>query len=157
MKRKFILLFLIFIVLILAILTISIFNRYKSNDNPSWKNVHIYIKKGTLTPTSATIICKNKNKLKYDCYFFDKFFIDKKEGDTWFELPVLESYVILGILNTFTDTEGAPYTYEYTLHWDDKYGSLSPGETYRIRFEPTYYNYTKKIEDIGQLTVEFTF
>ena len=155
MKRKCILLFLIFIVLIVVLLTINIFNYYKNNNNPSWSNVHIYIKKDTLTPTSATIICENKNKLKYDCYFFDEFFIDKKEGDTWSELPILEPHFVSGIFNYFSD-DGAPYIYETNIDWEIKYGELLKGETYRIRFEPGYYNYTQEIENSGQLTVEFT-
>lgn len=150
MKKRIILVFLIFI-----ILSISIFNYYRRDSDTSWDNVHIYVKKDTITTTSATIVCKNKNKLKYDNYFFDKFYIDKKVEENWYELPILESYIVLGEFCLFESEDGAPYTYENTINWVSKYGELSKGETYRIRFEPGYYNSKEPVEKKGVLTVEF--
>lgn len=152
---KKIYIFAIIMILLGLFFIISIFVHSNNNSSPSWDNVHLYIKKNTLTVNEATIICKNKNKLKYDCYFYDKFFIDKKIGDSWSELPILESYIILSEYITFGDKTGAPYVYESTINWASKYGSLSTGETYRLRFEPTYYNNKENIEDSGILTVEF--
>lgn len=155
MKKMLKIFILVFIVLILFLLIIVIINNYRDTSVPNWNNVHLYIKKNTLTSDGATIICKNKNKIKYDYYFCDKFFVDRKVDGVWVELPVLKTYIVLSVYNTYADENGAPYVYENKINWASKYGSLPQGENYRLRFEPKYYNSKEHIEDSGLLTVEF--
>lgn len=134
------------IVITIAILFIVLLICYK---NTSWNNVSVQIKDGTLTTTGATFIIKNKNLFKYTNDFNSNFFIDEKDGSKWSDLTT----------NTYLK-QGAYYEvkpshiYEININWEHKYGTLLEGKTYRIRFEPQYYN--SYINDSAQFIIEFT-
>ena len=148
------------ITLITILILLIFFIIYKHISNPTWDNVNISIKKDTLTSTSATIIIKNKNILKYtynfnNCYE-DDYYIDKKIDSKWVQLLILPTYNLNHIIpGEFIAPATFPYKYETTINWENKYGKLDKNATYRIRFEPEYYNSIINICNNGFITVEF--
>lgn len=143
----------IIILLILVIIIEACWIFYLNISHPSWDNVSITIKEGSLSPTGLTLIVNDKNFIKTNYEFCSKYyFIDRKIAVLWTQVyPDPDDYPIRAEeLETFVAS--LSYPYECVLNWGEKIGSLEPGN-YRIRFAPTN---TEDYYIFEDLFVEFT-
>ena len=142
----------IIILLILVIIIEACWIFYLNISHPSWDNVSITIKEGSLSPTGLTLIVNDKNFIKTNYEFCSKYyFIDRKIAVLWTQVyPDPNDEDGIDIPTIAVGSLSSPY--ECVLNWGEKIGSLEPGN-YRIRFE---FENTSLYYELEDLFVEFT-
>lgn len=116
----------VFILFIIVLFVISCNVIYIKNTKIDQDGVTIKAIDNTITPTSATVLIKSE-KVEYTYAWEYRYRLQKRVFCTWEEVPILEDeYIIIAISMALDENN----EHEYTLRWQNKYGSLKKG-TYR--------------------------
>ena len=105
-------------------------NKIKYEDKiDNHESVVMFLKDGTLTSTSATIIIKNK--VKKEWIFNIGFSIEKKENDTWVPLDTKNSENTWTLKKYILEQDDE---IEFYQNWEEIYGNLDIGEYRLIKY-----------------------
>lgn len=113
----------------------------------SLDSVTMTTKPGAVTHTGLTVIIENRSSERW--MYGQYFSVEKKSGDNWYEVPILEdaySFIDLG-------HNVAPLQLvEWVVDWEGYYGTLDKGE-YRILKD--FRNSEEADDEIYHLAAEF--
>ena len=101
---------------------------------------------GTVTPTGLTVIIENRSSERF--LYGQYFSVEKKIGDNWYEVPILEdAYSFIDLGHNVAPLQSV----EWVVDWEGYYGVLDNGE-YRILKD---FRNSKETDEIYHLAAEF--
>ena len=113
----------------------------------SLDSVTMTTKPGTVTHTGLTVIIENRSSERW--MYGQYFSVEKKSGDNWYEVPILEdAYSFIDLGHNVAPLQSV----EWVVDWERYYGVLDNGE-YRILKD--FRNFKETDDEIYHLAAEF--